>query len=425
MHRFAAVAVFDLFGRLLLQERDEDAPHDPERWGYPGGDLEPGEDFVTAAVRELEEETGLVVDPARLQSLGSHRFRSASCGGDDVFELFAVRLSVSQDDLVCGEGRQVLLVDPADLGDRELHQATALTLDRVREWHATSVRTDFVQVTLVDPRGRVLMQERDEHAPVWPDMWCFPGGGLEEGEEPAAGAARELAEETGVVLAPEELTDLGLFELATDRGTFRFHAFVARTTLTDRDVECHEGRQMVFVDPDPLPGLDLVPSTALVAPALLEWIAQHPRGGDDHRRRFAGVILVDARGWLLLQERDEHPRIDPEKWGLAGGHLEPGEDFVVGAARELEEETGVRLEPDQLALLGEFAVDHREAYGTWDLMQVFAARTDLTDADIDCREGRQIVFVDPEVARGLDLSAAAVDIVPAFLASRLYATMAL
>ncbi|NPD06310.1 NUDIX hydrolase [Nocardioides sp. zg-1308] len=181
---------------------------------------------------------------------------------------------------------------------------------------------------------------------------------------------------------------------------------------------------MVFVDPDPLPGLDLVPSTALVAPALLEWIAQHPRGGDDHRRRFAGVILVDARGWLLLQERDEHPRIDPEKWGLAGGHLEPGEDFVVGAERELEEETGVRLEPDQLALLGEFAVDHREAYGTWDLMQVFAARTDLTDADIDCREGRQIVFVDPEVARGLDLSAAAVDIVPAFLASRLYATMA-
>ena len=116
------------------------------------------------------------------------------------------------------------------------------------------VRTDFVQVTLVDPRGRVLMQERDEHAPVWPDMWCFPGGGLEPGEEPVAGAVRELAEETGVVVAPEDLTDLGQFELATERGTFHFHAYVARTTLSDRDVECHEGRQMVFVGPDPLPG---------------------------------------------------------------------------------------------------------------------------------------------------------------------------
>ena len=49
---------------------------------------------------------------------------------------------------------------------------------------------------------------------------------------------------------------------------------------------------------------------------------------------------------------------------------------------------------------GEFVVDHREAYGTWDVMQVFVAATDLTDADIDCREGRQIVFVDPTVARG-------------------------
>ena len=67
-------------------------------------------------------------------------------------------------------------------------------------------RTDFVQVTLVDPRGRVLMQERDEHAPAWPEMWCFPGGGLEGDESPVAGAVRELAEETGVVLAPARST---------------------------------------------------------------------------------------------------------------------------------------------------------------------------------------------------------------------------
>ncbi|KRE96072.1 hypothetical protein ASG76_03220 [Nocardioides sp. Soil774] len=79
----------------------------------------------------------------------------------------------------------------------------------------TDVRTDFVQVTLVDPRGRVLMQERDEHAPAWPDLWCFPGGGLEGDERPVEGAVRELAEETGVVVAPDDLTDLGRFELVT------------------------------------------------------------------------------------------------------------------------------------------------------------------------------------------------------------------
>ena len=285
----------------------------------------------------------------------------------------------------------------------------------------TTVRTDFVQVTLVDPRGRVLMQERDEHAPLWPEMWCFPGGGLEGDEHPVEAAVRELHEETGVVVTPEDLTDLGRFELVTDdRGTFQFHAFVARTTLADRDVECHEGRQMVFVDPDPLPDISLVPSTQLVAPHLLGWIAANPFDPGPGQRCFAGIILVDGKGRVLLQERDEHPRIDPEKWGLVGGHLDPGEEFETAAHRELEEETGVRLAPGSLELFGEFTVDHRAPYGTWDRMQVFVAATDLTDADIDCREGRQIVFVEPDVARALELSAAAADIVPAFLDSPTY-----
>jgi 8-oxo-dGTP pyrophosphatase MutT (NUDIX family) len=423
MHRFAAVAVIDPRGRILLQERGSDALHAPDRWGYPGGDLEDGEDFVSAAVRELEEETGLVVEPDDLDSLGVRRFRSESCGEDDEFELFAVRTRAGDGDIVCGEGRQVVFVDLDDLGDRSPHQAMSLTLDRVRSWHATAVRTDFVQVTLIDPRGRVLMQERDEHAPAWPDMWCFPGGGLEDDEDPAAGAARELAEETGVVVAPEDLTDLGRFELVTgDRGTFQFHAFVARTTLADRDVECHEGRQMVFVDRAVLTDLDLVRSTGLVLPALDAWVGEHPFVPGE--RRFAGVVLVDEQGRILLQERDEHAPIDPEKWGLSGGHVEAGEDFETAAYRELEEETGVRLPPGTLALFGEFVVDHRAAHGTWDVMQVFVAASDLTDADIDCREGRRIVFVEPEVARGLDLTSAASDIVPVFLSSDAYAAMA-
>ncbi len=96
--------------------------------------------------------------------------------------------------------------------------------------------------------------------------------------------------------------------------------------------------------------------------------------------RFAAVVLVDAEGRLLMQERDEHAPIDPAKWGFCGGHLEEGEDF--------------------------------------------AARCELTDADVECREGRRIVFVDAERARDLDLTAAARVALPAFLASERYAEWA-
>jgi 8-oxo-dGTP pyrophosphatase MutT (NUDIX family) len=142
------------------------------------------------------------------------------------------------------------------------------------------------------------------------------------------------------------------------------------------------------------------------------------------QRCFSGVILVDPRGWILMQERDEHPRIDPDTWGLAGGHVEPDETFEAAAYRELEEETGVHLELGALALHAEFLVDHRHAYGTWDRMQVFVASTVLTDADIECHEGRQIVFVDPDTVPTLELSAGASVILPAFLASPDYRRLA-
>lgn len=136
-------------------------------------------------------------------------------------------------------------------------------------------------------------------------------------------------------------------------------------------------------------------------------------------KRFGCVILVDRRGWVLLQERDEHPAIDPEKWSLCGGHLEEGEEFLGGALRELAEETGVVLTPAELELfhhldLRELGHEHPGA------MAVYAAATDLTDDDIVLGEGRQIVFVEPDAVATLDLSDSAARIVPSFLESDLY-----
>ncbi|MEV0150538.1 MULTISPECIES: NUDIX domain-containing protein [unclassified Nonomuraea] len=52
-----------------------------------------------------------------------------------------------------------------------------------------------------------------------------------------------------------------------------------------------------------------------------------------------GVILTNPDGQLLLGHRIE-PGV-PACWCLPGGALEPGEDFVAAAVRELAEETGI------------------------------------------------------------------------------------
>ena len=48
------------------------------------------------------------------------------------------------------------------------------------------------------------------------------------------------------------------------------------------------------------------------------------------------------------------------------------------------------------------------------------APTEATDADITCHEGRRIVFVDPEQARRLPLTASAAVALPPLLDSSLY-----
>ena len=255
-------------------------------------------------------------------------------------------------------------------------------------------------------------------------MWCFPGGGLDEGETPVAGAVRELAEETGVRLAaggphrprPVRAGHRRARHLPLPRLRRPYDAR-ARSSATRDARWCSSG-------PTRCPTSTSCRPRRSWHPELRRWIEEHPFVPEPDGRTFAGVVLVDREGRILLQERDEHAPIDPEKWGLAGGHVEAGEDFEPAAYRELEEETGVRLEPGTLTLFGEFVVDHTRAHGTWDRMQVFVAATDLTDADIDCQEGRQIVFVEPDVARGLDLTSAAADVVPAFLDSAAYASMA-
>ena len=136
---------------------------------------------------------------------------------------------------------------------------------------------------------------------------------------------------------------------------------------------------------------------------------------------FACVVLVDRRGWLLLQERDEHAPIDPERWGMCGGHVEDGEDVEAAAHRELSEETGLDLPPGTLLHHTTLSVFH-EFYGSTDPVDVFVAGVDLTDADVECHEGRRIVFVDPAAAvgGGLLLTHSAAQALPDLLESDLY-----
>lgn len=63
-----AVALIDRHGRILLQRRRLGGEHGG-LWEFPGGKVEPGETPQSAAVREIEEELGVRLDPAALMPI--------------------------------------------------------------------------------------------------------------------------------------------------------------------------------------------------------------------------------------------------------------------------------------------------------------------------------------------------------------------
>ena len=66
---------------------------------------------------------------------------------------------------------------------------------------------------------------------------------------------------------------------------------------------------------------------------------------------IAWVIVQDGAGRILLGRRDG-TRFASGLWNLPGGAVEARERVVVAAARELREETGLRVNPANLQHIG-------------------------------------------------------------------------
>jgi 8-oxo-dGTP diphosphatase len=123
---------------------------------------------------------------------------------------------------------------------------------------------DVVAGLILDEAGRLLACKRPEGKHLG-GKWEFPGGKLEEGEDPAAALVRELEEELGIiVVAGEQLTPV-VWDYG--RGPIRLHPIVCRIALGEPHP--HEHSEIRWCGPDDLKALDWAEADV---PVLKEWL---------------------------------------------------------------------------------------------------------------------------------------------------------
>lgn len=89
----------------------------------------------------------------------------------------------------------------------------------------------------------------------------------------------------------------------------------------------------------------------------------------------AGVIVTDGANIVLGHVTGSR------HWDIPKGGLDPGEDELAAATRELHEETGMLVDPDRLEQLGTFVYKRTKDLSLW----LYRVGTMPNPSDLDCR----------------------------------------
>lgn len=113
--------------------------------------------------------------------------------------------------------------------------------------------------------------------------------------------------------------------------------------------------------------------------------------------RIAAALLIDPRGQtLLVRKRGTRAFMQP------GGKIEADEAPVAALARELFEELGLRIDPEQAGYLGNFSAPAANEPGFEVVCELFRVHTDA--AVLPAAEIEEAVWVDAEAAQKLELA---------------------
>jgi len=119
----------------------------------------------------------------------------------------------------------------------------------------THVRNSARSIVIKD--GKIAMVHSGKY-----DYYKFPGGGIEEGEDPIEAMIRETREESGVVVLPETVKEYGMVHRIQRSDKDKTECFVqdnyyyicdVEETIASQDLDVYEAKEeysLEYIDPE-------------------------------------------------------------------------------------------------------------------------------------------------------------------------------
>lgn len=96
------------------------------------------------------------------------------------------------------------------------------------------------------------------------------------------------------------------------------------------------------------------------------------------------VIILEKEGKFLLQLRDNNSKtMNPNKWGLFGGHIKKEETPIKAIIREIKEELDLELKKELIEKVKEFISEEHEAF-------IFKTLLEKNLSEIKLNEGQDM-----------------------------------
>jgi 8-oxo-dGTP diphosphatase len=210
----------------------------------------------------------------------------------------------------------------------------------------------------INEAGEMLFLQRSLDDTNRPGGWDFPGGEVESGEDPVAGAAREASEEAGLEFdAPQLIYGLSRALHWGVAHSLYFRAFVSGRPEVTLSHEHSGFRWMTLAEA-------LREDDYYVHQQLLQFMGEHDLLRPETVPTVTcRALITNSAGKLVIARRSSSDPLHPGTWDLPGGRLEPGETFEGAVIRETDEEVGITIQNPQLVFVT--SNPRQTGTGTW------------------------------------------------------------